>query len=240
MTSFELQKAKKKIRQAIDGKYEQKTVATVAAAVGTRHVAIDGNLASATLPDGSSGAVEVINAGRLASARYELRTGGTVSVVSGGGGGSGGGSGISFSEADTRYYTKSQLDTGQLDIRYYTEAELDAGALDTRYYTESESDGRFVRLATAGTITAQHSFSPGSAAAPFLLGANAQGQTVVGLKADQLNKSVIAGAGLVNGGALTANVTIDVGQGDGIVVNANDIAVRRYVDSGLAFGWMEG
>ena len=110
MVNFELQKAKKKIRQAIDGKYAQKTVATVAAAVGTRHVAIDGNLASATLPDGSSGAVEVINAGRLASARYELRSGGTVSVVSGGGGGSGGGSGgISFSEADTRYYTKSQV-----------------------------------------------------------------------------------------------------------------------------------
>ena len=83
MVNFELQKAKKKIRQAIDGKYAQKTTTTVASAVGTRHVAIDGNLASATLPDGSSGAVEVINAGRLASARYELRTGGTVSVVSG-------------------------------------------------------------------------------------------------------------------------------------------------------------
>ena len=139
MTSFELQKAKKKIRQAIDGKYEQKTIATVAAAVGTRHVAINGNLASASLPDGSSGAVEVVNAGRLASARYELRSGGTVSVVSGGGGGSGSGSGgISFSEADTRYYTKSQLDTGQLDIRYYT---------------ESESDGRFVQLTRTVTGT---------------------------------------------------------------------------------------
>jgi len=36
------------------------------------------------------------------------------------------------------YYTKSQLDNGQLDSRYYTETELNNGQLDNRYFTESE------------------------------------------------------------------------------------------------------
>ena len=36
------------------------------------------------------------------------------------------------------YYTKVQLDAGQLDARYYTETELNNGQLDTRYFTESE------------------------------------------------------------------------------------------------------
>ena len=41
---------------------------------------------------------------------------------------------------DSRYYTETELDAGQLDNRYYTETELDAGQLDNRYYTESEVD----------------------------------------------------------------------------------------------------
>ena len=60
-------------------------------------------------------------------------------------------------DLDGRYYTKTQLDAGQLDNRYYTETEidanfytktqLDAGQLDNRYYTETESDNRFVNTA---------------------------------------------------------------------------------------------
>ena len=38
------------------------------------------------------------------------------------------------------------------------------------------------------------------------------------------------------GSGLAFSAGFNIGQGDGIVVNANDIAVRRYVDSGLAFG----
>lgn len=45
---------------------------------------------------------------------------------------------------DARYYTETELDSGQLDNRYYTETELDGGQLDTRYYTETESDARFL------------------------------------------------------------------------------------------------
>jgi hypothetical protein len=44
------------------------------------------------------------------------------------------------SRADARYYTKTQLNAGQLNNQYYTETELDAGQLDNRYYTETELD----------------------------------------------------------------------------------------------------
>jgi len=208
MVNFELQKAKKKIRQAIDGKYAQKTVATVAAAVGTRHVAIDGNLASATLPDGSSGAVEVVNAGRLASARYELRSGGTVSVVSGGGGGSGGGSGgISFSEADTRYYTKSQLDIGQLDTRYYTETESDALFVPvTRTVTGSGS------LAGGGALSANQTLTLNTPGALSATTTNSSTTNHTHSIDSTIARSAInigvSGLGLSGGGNLTANRTI--------------------------------
>jgi hypothetical protein len=79
--------------------------------------------------------------------------------------------------------------------------------------TSGDSHTQYVHISTARTITAQHSFSPGSAQAPFALGSNAQGQTVTGLKADQLNKSVSAGSGLTGGGALTSTVTLSADWG---------------------------
>lgn len=75
----------------------------------------------------------------------------------------------------------------------------------------SDDHTQYVHNSTARSITAQHTFAPGSAQAPFALSANAQGQTVVGLKADQLNKSVTAGAGLSGAGALTADITVSMG-----------------------------
>jgi hypothetical protein len=36
------------------------------------------------------------------------------------------------------YYTKTELDGGQLDTRYYTQTSLQAGALDTRYYNKTD------------------------------------------------------------------------------------------------------
>jgi hypothetical protein len=45
----------------------------------------------------------------------------------------------------------------------------------------------YVHTALARNITAQHTFVPGTAQAPFLLGTNAQGQLVTGLNADQLD-----------------------------------------------------
>lgn len=154
----------------------------------------------------------------------------------------GGGSGGGASLADITAAISAHVAAPDPHSLYLTQPEGDArysllGHMhDDRYYTESESDARFVRLATAGTITAQHSFAPATAQAPFVLSANAQGQVVTGLRADQLNRTLFAGSGLTGAGLLTTDVTIQVGEGDGIVVNANDVAVRRYVDSGLTFG----
>jgi len=39
---------------------------------------------------------------------------------------------------DSRYYTETEMNAGQMDSRYYTETELNAGQLDSRYYTETE------------------------------------------------------------------------------------------------------
>ena len=88
-----------------------------------------------------------------------------------------------------------------------------------------DDHSQYVHISTARTITAKHSFSPAGSQAPFDLGANAQGQTVVGLKADQLNKSVTAGAGLTGGGGLNADISLAVGAGAGLTVNADDVAL---------------
>ena len=77
--------------------------------------------------------------------------------------------------------------------------------------TSGDPHTQYVAIGTARTITAQHTFAPGSALAPFVLSANAQGQTVVGFKADQLNRSVTAGVGLSGGGTLTADITVSMG-----------------------------
>lgn len=50
-----------------------------------------------------------------------------------------------------------------------------------------DDHAQYVHISAARTITAQHSFSPPSTQAPFLLGANAQGQLVTGLNADLLD-----------------------------------------------------
>lgn len=98
------------------------------------------------------------------------------------------------SEADPHpvYLTSSRADAlfltpSEASGIYYSRTQLDGGALDSRYYTESESDGRFVQLATAGTITARHTFAPASVATPFILGSNAQGQLIPGLNSDLLD-----------------------------------------------------
>ncbi len=46
---------------------------------------------------------------------------------------------------------------------------------------------QYAHISTARTITAQHTFNPLSAAPPFILGTNAQGQLVTGLNADQID-----------------------------------------------------
>lgn len=49
-----------------------------------------------------------------------------------------------------------------------------------------DDHAQYVHRGAARTISARHTFDPATAASPFVLGANAQGQTVVGLSADLL------------------------------------------------------
>jgi len=52
---------------------------------------------------------------------------------------------------------------------------------------DHDHDSSYVRKSVADTITAQHTFDPSNAGAPFILGENAQGQLVSGLNADMLD-----------------------------------------------------
>jgi hypothetical protein len=65
------------------------------------------------------------------------------------------------------------------------------------------------------TLGSYISVNPATATAPFVLSGNAQGQKVIGLRADQLAKDVIAGTGLTGGGTLTGDVTLNVDLTDG-------------------------
>ncbi len=88
-----------------------------------------------------------------------------------------------------------------------------------------DDHSQYIHNTSARTIVAQHTFAPNSAAAPFLLGANAQGQLVVGLMADQLNRTVAAGDGLVGGGGLDQDISLAVGAGDGLSVGADSVSL---------------
>jgi len=50
-----------------------------------------------------------------------------------------------------------------------------------------DDHAQYVHISTARTVSAVHTLNPAVAGAPFLLGANAQGQLVVGLNADKLD-----------------------------------------------------
>lgn len=63
--------------------------------------------------------------------------------------------------------------------------QLDHGAALTGLADDDHT--QYVHNTTARTISAVHTFNPGSAGAPFVLGANATGQKVVGLNADLLD-----------------------------------------------------
>jgi len=69
---------------------------------------------------------------------------------------------------------------------------LDADTVDGSHASAFASashnhDATYVKIASANTITAVHTFNPGTAGAPFILGANASGQLVTGLNADKVD-----------------------------------------------------
>jgi len=88
-------------------------------------------------------------------------------------------------------------------------------------------DDRYVRLSLPNNISAVHTFNPSTVGPPFILSGNAQGQTITGLKADQLNKSINAGSGLIGGGVLTSNITLSVGAGRLITVGSDTVGLSN-------------
>jgi hypothetical protein len=76
----------------------------------------------------------------------------------------------------------------------------------------SDDHTQYVHISQSRTITAQHKFNPSTVKAPFTLGPNAIGKLVTGLRADELNKSVIAGDGLRGGNLLTVDAELSVDQ----------------------------
>jgi len=80
-----------------------------------------------------------------------------------------------------------------------TNVHANLAALDADDHTQ------YVHNTTARTITAQHTFNPGSALPPFILHANAQGQKVIGLDAETVdgkNPGSASGIATLNGSSL--------------------------------------
>ncbi|MFZ6029945.1 MAG: hypothetical protein ACOYYS_19705 [Chloroflexota bacterium] len=77
-----------------------------------------------------------------------------------------------------------------------------------------DDHSQYVHVSTARSIQAVHSFSPPATNPPFLIGGNAAGQTVFGLKADMLNKTITAGSGLTGGGALDLDRSFAINWGN--------------------------
>ena len=80
-----------------------------------------------------------------------------------------------------------------------TNVHASLAALDADDHTQ------YVHNTTARTITAQHTFNPGSALPPFILHANAQGQKVIGLDAETVdgkNPGSASGIATLNGSSL--------------------------------------
>lgn len=76
-----LKEAAKKLATAQANKFGAKATAVNAGAVGSAFVSIDGGLAPASLPDGTTGEIAVVNSGRLANAKYSTQAGGTTIVT---------------------------------------------------------------------------------------------------------------------------------------------------------------
>ena len=90
-------------------------------------------------------------------------------------------SGASAPTTPYAYQLWADTTTGLLKIRNAANSDwITIGTLATAFLG-------LATLGTAQTITAQHTFNPGAAGAPFVLGANALAQIVTGLNADYLD-----------------------------------------------------
>lgn len=141
------------------------------------------------------------------------------------------------------YYTKIDLESGQLDDRYATRSDLNGGLLDSRYYTETELDP----LATQGSnvLDARYftedeltSNTDGSSGADLL---GVTPYTAAG--GEQLSANTVQGAfeelqndidGIINGN-LDITQSLDDAYDDGSVVTVDTTAVDWQLADTMSF-----
>ena len=121
---------------------------------------------------------------------------------------------------------------------------LNADMVDGQHASEFATathnhDTTYVRKGTADTITAVHTFNPSSAGAPFILGANAQGQLVTGLNADTVDGIHVTDLAkkeesFFGNGNVTFTYNNDrIAQMTGSCGSTNMTVTLSYVNSGL-------
>jgi len=91
------------------------------------------------------------------------------------------------------------------------DVSLTAAADGTSAYSARRDHRHVLNEAITPAWTGQHQFAPAAAAAPFTLNANAQGQLVTGLNADQVDGYEASAFVLAAGDTLTGNLSADAG-----------------------------
>lgn len=116
--------------------------------------------------------------------------------------------------------------------------DIDVHVTDSSHHISgmgADDHAQYMHISSQRTVSAVHTYQPGVPTSPMVLGSNAQGQTVVGFRADQLNKGVTAGEGLTGGGLLTSSITmaLDFGAPSGSIewdtgnVEGTDLTATR-------------
>lgn len=170
------------LSSALGSRFATPQTTQPAARVTGSVVAINGRFYQGSIADDTA---SVVNSGRLAAPVYTAAGGGSaVTIVRGGGNSSGGGSG-SVGVHDLN----GPEHTGALPWTRLNFTGSTIGSIQTRTHslltglTSSDDHTQYVHNTSARTITAQHTFNPATAGAPFTLGANALTQLVSGLNA---------------------------------------------------------
>ena len=225
-SNIRLRKAVGKLNRLNEKKYSEKQPTTVAGAVGATLISINGGLAPADLPAGSTGEIAVINSGRLASARYTTATGGSSVVRSAATSGASGGSGTLAAHglSDSTYHI-GLLSTSQAPQFALKTLTMTAGA----------------GLTGGGTLNADFSFAVGAGAlitvgADTVGVANGSAQYQIPVTGATPFTPAYTLLSSFAGAGLTFASDFAVGAGLGITVNANDVALASTVaGNGLTY-----
>lgn len=226
-----LQQAVKELKKAQDARYSKTEAAITVGAVGSAYVAIDGNMAKAQLPSGTTGEIEVVNTGRPASAIYAPKSSSGATVVRNISTVTGSGSDAAIAQAIAVH--KAETDPHPI---YLTQTEADA-LYTTEYGTAQyqvpvTGASPYLAAYTGLSTFAGDGLTFGGA---FAVGAG----TLIGVTANAVN--------LANGSAqyqviatgaspfTPAYTALSAFAGDGLVFSGGLYAVNRDADSGLTF-----